>query len=554
MMEHDLALDVLDLEVQIHRKGVIVFEPEQVEYLQCTLSFTPNAGNARIVCAEFIAAIRESELPGTMVRIEEGLASLLLAKAFAEDPDNTSLQAELEQYTRRADVIFSTLNSSLGLGQVQLLRLGANIGREGGTMDWASIEAVFRRHGYLTGAFKLEIDRAARGLDGYGSKVVQTGPKLYKKLLPIVKSMGNELLYRLYRLRTMANWIEAPTFIAVCERVFHPVDGFLSDELCAEASRLLSQLYRLNNNPPEASAYALLHLKYAHGRNDTRMLNQASMNYFQSVGDLAATVPMSDRIFELQSISASFDKMIYRFCRSVLTGLQSPAVTLSYSDLPIESLLWLAKSVRCATEEDLTVPISSQLIDTLCRILQLYVDLLSLLPSNFQRLFEWSGYAALGTVAEFCGNQVLSLFCYDAGRRLAVNTHGVDHSSLGLQIGRRLDSWIHCDRPSFYVFLELAQAYLHSAEEYLWREEGYQLAYKNGLETSMVLSRSNLREVQALIEELDWGEEDEEVPTPAQVDNKVKLMDLLEMGLASVDKAFTGKYGIGSLSICCLNR
>lgn len=193
----------------------------------------------------------------------------------------------------------------------------------------------------------------------------------------------------------MTSWIQGPTFIVTCERIFYPVEGFLSDELCVEASQLLSQLYRLNNNFPEASAYALLYLKYAHGRSDPQLLNHASLNYLQSIGDLRATVPEDDRLFELLNLSVSFDRMVYRLCRSALNGLQDLTATISYSDLPIESLLWLSKSVRCATDENFIQSMSPQLIRTLYRTLQLPVDLLSLLPSTFRRLYAYSVFAAL---------------------------------------------------------------------------------------------------------------------------------------------------------------
>lgn len=59
--------------------------------------------------------------------------------------------------------------------------------------DWTHIEALFNRHGYLTGVLKLENDKAARDSDDCDIKVLSTSTKLYEKLLPIVKSTGNEL-------------------------------------------------------------------------------------------------------------------------------------------------------------------------------------------------------------------------------------------------------------------------------------------------------------------------------------------------------------------------
>lgn len=129
MREDDLALDVLDLEVQIHLEEIAVFEQEEGEHIQHVKCLIPNSENARIVCIEFINAIQEDELPSTEAKLSEGFAYLLLAKAFAEKPDRASLQMELEQYTQRAETIFFGLNCSLGLGQVQLLRLGPLLSR-----------------------------------------------------------------------------------------------------------------------------------------------------------------------------------------------------------------------------------------------------------------------------------------------------------------------------------------------------------------------------------------------------------------------------------------
>jgi hypothetical protein len=543
MREYDLALEVLDLEVQLHQEEIIFFELEDLGYVQRRKSYISDAEKARIACLDFVSDIQEEGRHRTEAKITEGFSYLLLAKTFAEKPNLASFQTELEEYARHAERIFSDLNCSLGLAQVQLLRLAANIGPKETGNDWTSILAVFVRHGYLNGIHKLEIDMAARSSGNSDVRIVSPSPTHYEKLLPIVKSTGNELLYRLYVLRSMPSWTQGLTFIRICERIYHPVEGFLSDELCIEASRLLSQLYRLNNNFSEASAYALLYLKYAHGRDDPRMLDHSSMNYLQSVGNLANATSGDDCIYELLNLSVSFDRMLYRLCQSTLTALDDPAAIITYSDLPIESLLWLAKSVRVATDEDCIQSMLSQLIRTLYRTLQLSVDLLCLLPMNYRRLFECRVCAALGTAAEVCANPALSLLCYDLGHERAFGVDGFEHSFLKLQVGRRLTSWIYHDRPKFLMFQEIAWAYLCSAEQVFWAGGTHLLSYQNGLETSMVLSRSYLREVQFLIGNVDWGEdEDQEALTPAQVVAKNKIKDLIEEGLTSIRKAFTGKY------------
>ncbi|KAF2191451.1 putative Tetratricopeptide repeat protein 28 [Zopfia rhizophila CBS 207.26] len=85
-------------------------------------------------------------------------------------------------------------------------------------------------------------------------------------------------------------------------------------------------------------------------------------------------------------------------------------------------------------------------------------------------------------------------------------------------------------------------AFLHSAEKFFWGEAAHQQSYTNGLETSLILARSYLREVQSQIEIHDWGEGvEEKARSTLQVRNRQKLLSLLEKGLASIFKAISGK-------------
>lgn len=540
--EDDLALDVLELEVQIHQEEMMIYELDHVEDFSQKRCFIPNITNARIVCTEFISHIQLDDQAGIVAKYSEGFAYLLLAKAFAEKPNRALVQKELEDCAGCTEAIFSSFSCAIGIGEVQLLKLGAGIGPTESTTDWMSITAVFNRHGYLTGVLELGNRKAAQDPNDHDMKIHLTRPEVYKELLPIVKLMGNELLYRLYQLQSMTSWVEGLTFVHICEQVFHPMDGFLSDELCTTASQLLSRLYRLNNNFPEASAYALLHLKYMLGRNDPHMLDRASMNYFQSIGDLVPTVSEEDRIIELISLSVSFERIVCRLCQSVLTGLHSRKAMIMCSDLPIESLLQLANLVRHIIHEDFIHSASPQLLSTLHRTLQLSMDLLSLLPSPLRILFDCSVSVAIGKAAELCANPMLSLLCYSLGEERTLRSNSFDLYTLRSHIGRRLTSWIYYDRPNFLHFQELAWAYLTSAEEFFWKEDNHQLSYRNGLETSLVLSRSYLREVQFSMEDVDWGEDEhEDLFTLAQVGNKNRLVDLIKKGLASISKAFTSK-------------
>ncbi|EHL03856.1 putative Tetratricopeptide repeat protein 28 [Glarea lozoyensis 74030] len=68
-------------------------------------------------------------------------------------------------------------------------------------------------------------------------------------------------------------------------------------------------------------------------------------------------------------------------------------------------------------------------------------------------------------------------------------------------------------------------------------------SYRNGLESSLVLARAHLREVQFLIENADWGEhndaEDEDL-TEEQQANKKRLQGHFEAGLSPIQRAIAG--------------
>ncbi|KAF2475377.1 uncharacterized protein BDR25DRAFT_212787 [Lindgomyces ingoldianus] len=93
---------------------------------------------------------------------------------------------------------------------------------------------------------------------------------------------------------------------------------------------------------------------------------------------------------------------------------------------------------------------------------------------------------------------------------------------------------------------DIAFAYLNQAVDFFWGEGSRQSSYKNGLEASLVLTRAHLREVQSLIEELDWGEgiEGKENITDNQQANQRRLLYHVEAGLSPVRKAIAGNLAL----------
>jgi hypothetical protein len=141
-------------------------------------------------------------------------------------------------------------------------------------------------------------------------------------------------------------------------------------------------------------------------------------------------------------------------------------------------------------------------------------------------------------------NPILSLLGYDLGQSRPAGSDGYRQAVLQLKIGRRITSWIYQDRPTFLELHDVAFAYLDQAVDFLWDERLRQSSYKNGLEASLVLARAHLREVQCLIEELDWGEDTEgedDNMTDGQQANKRQLLNHVEAGLSPIQKAITGK-------------
>jgi hypothetical protein len=183
---------------------------------------------------------------------------------------------------------------------------------------------------------------------------------------------------------------------------------------------------------------------------------------------------------------------------------------------------------------------SPQVILAVYRSIKLAVAFLLLLPGEYQRLFFAATCQALGAAAEMLANPTLALLSYDIGQSQLAESDEYRQAILRLKIGRRVTSWIYRDRPNFIELQDVAFTYLDQAMEFFWNEGSRQSSYRNGLEASVVLARAHLREVQCLVEDIDWGEDairvGEEL-TDEQQANKQRLLDHIEAGLLPIQKA-----------------
>lgn len=175
-------------------------------------------------------------------------------------------------------------------------------------------------------------------------------------------------------------------------------------------------------------------------------------------------------------------------------------------------------------------------------LLKLAVDSLMVLPRNYRSLFHPSLCHAVGIAAEMLANPELSILYYDLGKSWYPGLDKSRVATLHLRLGRRLNSWTYTNGPDFQVFRELAFENLDLAEACFWQEESRQSSYENALESSMLLARSHLRELQAQNEILDFREgQEEEGLSDKQKQNKVSLLYHAERGLLSVQIAVRNK-------------
>jgi hypothetical protein len=545
----ELALDILDLEFHICREQEAIFELEQTEYLyhRTNIICSPQPAIRRL--EDFLSSPRlhqqDWHLGGSLNTEFEASARLILCYALAENQLDDSEMEFWKNNLRRIWQLFEDSDTPLGRAEVAFFGLRHRIdfnASDVSTLD--DIQACFHDHGHLIGLlnfhkWKLTLELIELADIGSAGFLVPTSPKMLRQLLPITKEMGNELLFRTYQVRSMRNWIEGASFILLCEKVFHPTDGFLSDQLFLESSKVLCQLYEVNNNFTESSAFALVHLRLAFARGDSMLLDMATTLHYRCMGNMVTKVDYDDRIYEVVSLTSSFDFIIARMCNSILKGMEAPDSSIAAWSLPIESLLWPATLIRHITDNDGIHPMSSLVIRAVHRSIKLALDFTLLLPDQYHALFLPAICQALGEAAEMITNPTLALLCYDLGQSDLAKKDEYRQAVSLARIGRRLASWIHDDRQGFIAFQDVAFTCLDQAVKFFWNEGSRQSSYRNGLEASVTLARSHLEEVQWSIEETDWGENvgDEEVLTDEQQANKQRLLNHIAAGLLPIQKA-----------------
>jgi len=536
-MRHSEAWDVALLEVELLKAPVKIYQLKNFEYIMDTIDWEYDVESTDRISDEFIGSCPDVAEPLGGDVVEKGKAYLLKAEvAIIKNQSDT-----VHLLTRKAEEIFALTGYELGAADAQLLRIvsGTEPDIQKGLDD---VQQLFSAKDYLPGLEQVIRHRSSDGVSLDSPRVISTSPEAHSALLPILKQSGNKFRFLLHQLNTMDTWISAPSFIAVCEKVFHPYDGFQSDELALLATKLLSYLYSINNNSREAATNALLHLQYSYIREFGEHLQPAIVNYLRVIADATSKLDDHLRVEELSNIANVWDKLLYKSVKE-WDGICRSGKQIIYADLPIEAVLWLPNAVLSAASNNSLNLLSPLLLYTVSSNIQLAIELLGTLPVNLQSPFAHQIGGALGSAAEYCGNPILALLCYDAARCGCAHHDEFALRSLELHIGRLLASLIVWDRDSYCEFEEVARSYLHEVENFYWSDGRSQLSYKKGLQASLSLATSYLTTVQSLIEELDLGEDGlEEDRSLEQQENVDRLCQLLRTGLASTAKAISGRY------------
>jgi hypothetical protein len=542
-----MGFEALKEELNLHKISMTVYELENSDYLFDSTEMTIDPERALEICQNFISATtdepREQSDPASIREdLLKAFARVTLVEVFASSHSSNEWLSRCAYLLNEAEALFSSKGCSLGSARVKLLRLRLGLESAIFAPAWTSIQHEFEKMGFLPGLLQIEELNAAKEIGLDDLRVISTSPRVCEKLLPLLRRSGNELDLRLKHLHSMRSWLEGPSFILACERTFYSQGGFQSDKLALVSSRFLCMLYTMNNNFNEAYAHAVLHLRYARSCDDANSGQAATKLFLQAVANVTAVMSDPARIEELTNLAGIWDKWMYLKIKIALTELQKPGTKLRWLDLPVEPLLWLARSVSCNIEENSIQPQTEQLILTLASSLDLASNLILLAPQPLQELHVPGVLRALGTAAEHTGNPLLALQLYDEARIQCHNFEDPsDACALALQIGRRLDSLLWTTRPLFVDFLPLCQTSLKSAEEFFWSETTRQTSYRDALGASTMNARSYLRCLHYEIDEIDWGEdEDDETLRLEQKTNKDRLVAYCSEARDSIRKGLDG--------------
>lgn len=539
--EYYIALDLLELELELARQPVYFNGVVDSELARSFVDWRVDATKASCLVDDFLHSLRASQLlkQSTDNFGAEGFATLMLVRALVSDEKMMKPLEKVMETLDRAESQFTLCGCKLGVAEAQLLRISL-CSHDIFNSKIEAIEETFETLQFFPGLEHLIRFRSAQTTGGLGPEASDASAELFGQLSTLASRSGNILQSQIYRLRSMRRWTQTPTFIIACEQTFHPDKGFNSEELCIQASWLLSQLYSLSHNFAEAEAYALLHLKHVQAQEDPQAVHNAVLNYLRTVVDVSSDLSDLLRIEEFTNIAPIWDIMLYQLCQKIQHFNVHNAPT--YAGLSIDTCLWFSTAVGSNIDENSLQPLSRPLLSTLVANIKLATHLVAILPIHLRPLYFSKLGMALGMASEYSGNPLLSLFCHNEALPWARDLDEFNYYSSNLQIGRRLSSMIHWDRPNFQIFQPLARSRLIQAQSFFWENSRRQAFYQSAVTSSMALGRSYLRELQILIEELDWGEgKSAEELEPIHVENRRQLTDLADSGICCVKKGIDGR-------------
>lgn len=540
--EHYIALDLLELELELAKQPVNFHDIIDSELVKNFVDWRVDATKASCLVGDFLHSLRESQyLEQSMDNLgAEGYATLMLVRALVSHEKMIKPLEKVMEILDRAESNLILCGCELGVAEAQLLRIGLRSHDIVNAEEIEAIQETFETLQFFPGLEYVIRFRSIQTTGGLGPEASNASTELFGQLTTLASRSGNMIQSQIYRLRSMRRWTQTPTFIIACEQTFHPDKGFNSEELCIQASWLLSQLYSLNHNFAEAEAYALLHLKYIQAQDDPQAVHNAILNYLKTVVDVSSDLPDLPRIEECTNIASIWDIMLYQLCQKIEHVNVDDAP--SYAGLSIDTCLWVSTAIGSNIDENSLQPLSRPLLSTLFTNIKLAIDLVAILPIHLRPLYFSKLGMALGMASEYSGNPLLSLFCNNEALPWAKDLDEFNYHLSKLRIGTRLSSMIHWDRPNFEVFQPLARSRLIEAQSFFWENSQRQAFYQSAVTSSMALGRSYLRELQILIEELDWGEgKSTEELEPLHVENRRQLIDLADSGICCVKKGIDGR-------------
>jgi hypothetical protein len=540
--EHYIALDILELELDLSKQPASIHDIIDSDKVRSAVDWRVDATNVRRTIGDFLHSLQASQLPEQSQDnlAAGGYATLMLARALIPHDEKPQTFVEMMDMLDRAESAFALCGCKLGMAETQLTRMDLRSHDLVNAKEIEAIQETFEILQYFRGLDHVIRLKHIQIMGGLDPGQFDASPELFEQLSTLALRSGNMVQFHICKLRSMRQWTQAPSFIIACERTFHLDEGFHSEELCILASGLLSQLYSLNHNVTEAEAYALLHLKYVQAQDDPQAVHNAILNYLGTVADVSADLPDKLRIEEFTNIACIWDIMLYQLCQQIENADVHKAP--SYAGLSIDTCLWLSTAISSNIDENSLQPLSSPLLSTLVANIKLAIDLVGIRPINLRPLYFAKIGRALGMASEYSGNPLLSLLCNEEARTWAKNLDNFEYHLLNLQVGRRLSSMIYWDRPNFQVFQPLARSRLMEAQYFFWENSQRHGSYQSGVASSMSLGRSYLRELQILIEEHNWGErESAKEVTTIQVENRRQLIDLADSGIRCVKKGIDGR-------------